>query len=147
PLGFCGLGCFGVIGLAAVVFSVAYSFTGRYQPAIQPPKPVPADNGFDDFVAAGRMLAVNGGTKALYPAGRTDAPPSLAAEQLVVAQNQAALARLRMGLPKQCRVSAKRSFTALYPYLAEFRDLARLLQAEQHVSGARGDYARAFSAG
>lgn len=144
----CGLGCLGTLVLIAAIISGWYSSTGKYQPKIPPLPPLPNPNAFNDYVAAGQMLKANGGTKAMYITNAKGmSVTSLPGEQAVVRKNQAVLARMRQGFGKACRVPTTRSFNDLFPYLAEARDLARLLSAEADVKAARGDYAGAFDAG
>jgi type II secretory pathway pseudopilin PulG len=57
----CGTGCFGTVVLVAIAFGWFMAHTAQYHPAIPPPPPLPSPNGFDDYVAAGKMLKDNGG--------------------------------------------------------------------------------------
>src|SRR5579863_6072605 len=145
PLGICCGGCFGVFAVLIVILVLFYAGTGHYQPNIPPAPPMPNPNGLDDYIAATAMLKATGGTASLYPKGPT-VPPALATEQVIVARNQAALARMRQAFGKECRVPRMRTFQDLFPYLAGARDLARLLSAEAEVKAARGDYVGAFDA-
>src|SRR5579872_6256159 len=107
--GVCCGGCLGVFALIAIVFALFYAGTGRYQPNIPPAPPLPNPNGLDDYIAAARMLKATGGTGPMYTNG-VNRPPTLAGERAVVAQNQAALARLRQAFSKECRIPPSRSF-------------------------------------
>jgi hypothetical protein len=141
----CG-GCLGVFVVALVVFSIWYSSTGSYQPHIPPPPLLPNPNAFNDYVTLGQMLKANGGTGAVFGGVRPGAP-SLAAEKALVARNQAVLSRLRLAMANPGRVPSSRSYYDVFPYLADMREMARLLAAEEDVLAAHGDYAGSFSAG
>lgn len=141
----CGVGCVVVLVLAAGISAILHSATGAYQPHVSPIPPAPPVNGFADIVAAGQMLKATGGTGSVYAGAQTS--PSLSAEAALVRRSQPALARLRRGLAKPVQVPVARSFSATFPYLADTRELARLLSAEADVRAARGDYTGAFDSG
>lgn len=121
---------------------VAYFTTGRYEPNIPTPPPPPIPNGLDDYLAAGAMFEANGGDKPMYdPQGN----PVLLNESSVVQANQSALARLRVGLTRECAVPFSPSLTTRVEYLGRMRALARLLSAECDVYAAGDNPHRAAS--
>ncbi len=145
PMAMCGIGCTYTVLLSMLVFAVIFATTGSYKVDIPPPKPLPAVNGFYDYVVAGQMLAASGGTRRMYASG--GGRPILSVERLVVSRNTAALVRLRSAFGKQCRVPPARSWSLPLPYLASCRELARLLSAQADVRGADGDWSGSFDAG
>jgi hypothetical protein len=127
-----------------VLFAIGSAATGRYHPTITPPPTPPSPNGYDDFVAAGKMLEANGGVKAMYGPG-LEQRPILAQERIVVARNAAVLARMRIGLSRECWAPVCRGFNKMEPDLANVRNLARLTVAEADVRAADGDLVGATS--
>ncbi len=143
----CG-GCAGVLLLGLVVFAIVYASVGNRRYDVPPPAPMPVPNGYDDYVAAARMLQANGGTKGMYgtkPGQETT--PALALEEVVTARNAPAMARMRQAFGKECRAPEMRTAAHTMPELAGIRDLARLLSADADVRRARGDHAGALSDG
>jgi hypothetical protein len=142
PKSCCG-GCLGlVIGLAAVFLAV-FVTSGRYQPKLPPAPMVPTPNALDDFSAAGELYRKNGGEQLL---DRRDAPPDMQTKKSVVLANSAALARLRAGFNKQFGIPYDPSLSSTYPYLSDFRPLARLLATEAEVHDSRGRHDEAAMA-
>jgi hypothetical protein len=142
----CGGGCLGVFALFFMVAGIWYWSVGHYQPKVLPLPILSVPNGFDDYVAAGRMLHANGGTEEKYAKNAKGIHVlSLPGEQSVVAKNQDVLARVRQAFRKSCIVPTTRSIADTFDYLSDARDLARLLAAEADVKAAQGDYAGAFS--
>jgi hypothetical protein len=144
PASCCGTGCVGALIVFVVLFTVAYSFTGKYQPVLPPQPPVPSPNALDDYIAAGQMFKANGGSKPMYG---PDGEPVLLSESAVVQANLPVLAQLRAGLTKECRVPFTGDFAVTFPYLADMRDLARLLSAEADVYAAGGNREHALESG
>lgn len=119
-----------------------------------PQRTVPSPNAFDDFQAATQQM----------PAGRSRAAagavwanlevpsynpseakkPSEAARAELVRQYGPALERLRAGLGHAYREPPARSFVRMYPHLARYRDLSRILRLEGQVRATRGDWAGAM---
>src|SRR5947209_3956167 len=66
--GNCGIGCIGALVVAAGLFAVIYTRSGRYRPYIPPPQPLPVPNALDDYIAAGQMFRANGGMGPIYQA-------------------------------------------------------------------------------
>lgn len=158
----CGTGCLGVLVLCAVVGSIWYSRVGHYRPYIPPPPPLPVPNGLDDYAAAGALLQANGGLKTLEQAedslrkqkgavmSLVGQPPDkilLPVKQALVAMNPPALARMRQGFTKVCRVPASRSQNDVFPYLSGIRALGRLLAIEAELSATKEDHAGAWTSG
>src|SRR6266550_2067419 len=113
-----GVGCLGVLVLLVVGGSLYYSQVGHYLPYVTPPPPLPIPNALNDYAAAGTMFRKNGGTRTLEQAEdrlrdlRGDAEALrrlspdrflLSVKQKLVAMNQVALARMRLGFSKTCR--------------------------------------------
>ena len=141
---FCAGGCLGGILVIALVFSIAYSRTGIYRPHIPPPDRPPNPNAYDDYLAATRMVAAQGGLN--WP--RQGAGPSSSSAKQLVLKHMAALTRLRKGFAKECQVPAVRSLVRRNPAdNVDMRDLVRLLSAEGQVRAADGDYGGAVSCG
>src|SRR5437868_4901981 len=88
-------GCFATLIIAAFAFTFSYLVTGRYQPSIPPPVPLPNPNGFQDYVAAANLFQANGGEKMLLP---PKGVPDLTQKARVVQANAAVLARMRAGM-------------------------------------------------
>ncbi len=137
-------GCASVLIIALAAFLCVYARSGRYRPGVVPPHPLPAANGYDDYVAAGQMLRANGGIGGIYNTNpRLAGLPVLARNQAVVAANRAALARVRSAFGKECGAPSLRHVGQSYPELATFHDLVLLLAADADVRSARLDYAGA----
>jgi hypothetical protein len=145
PLNYCVSGCGSSLLLILLIVAIAYSFTGRYHVTIPPTQPLPVPNAFDDYLAAAKLLAQNGGTSSIYPARGFSV--SLTAEKTLVSNNQPALALARTGMKKSCRVPWNRSWTGNTNYLADSRELARLFMSEADVRAAKGDHLGAFESG
>ena len=135
----CGGGCLGLMVMIAAVLSVLYVNTGTYQPKIPPPPQLPNPNALNDYINAGNLLRANGGTKGLVNPNGSGAP-SLPAQRKVVAANQPALSAMRRGFQFQCMIPPIRNYNTTYPYLADARELSRLLAAEADVKEADGNY-------
>jgi hypothetical protein len=100
-------------------------------------RPMPSPNGVDDLVAAVKLLKAAGGSDRLWPSGGSQ--PDLRGEQAVAAANGPALARMRLGLSRECRIRP-----AMLAYSTQYRDvreLSRLLLAEGDAAASRGDLA------
>jgi hypothetical protein len=113
---------------------------------IPAPPPLPSPNAFDTFATASGMIvnadpidAANGRRNQL-PRERNGVPYSDAEKAAAVAANAEALAALQVGFSQQYRHPTRRSFDALYPELAQFRKMARLLNLEGQVREASGDF-------
>lgn len=113
---------------------------------IPAPLPLPSPNAFDAFVRASSLIvdeavidSVSGKTDYL-PKERNGVPYSDAEKAAAVAHNAPALVTLRSGFSEQYRSPTRRGFNALFPELAKFRALARLLSAEGEVREANGNF-------
>lgn len=127
-------------------------------PNIPVPNPkMPVPNAFDYFRRAGDMLDTNarpggamGGPSMSASSTRTgDAlkdGASLREKELALRRNASALRTLRQGFAYEYREPPARSFDHLFPYLATYRQLARLLSVEASVYESKGDLRRANSA-
>ena len=135
-------GCGYATLVVIVAFVIGYALTGRYHPNIASPPARPRLNGYDDFVAAGKILEANGGLDAIF-GSRPGGKPVLAQERIVVAHNATALARMQVGLTRECLAPVCRGFNKLEPDLDYVRNLARLTAAQADVRAADGDLAGA----
>jgi hypothetical protein len=121
-------------------------------PVVTVPTPtMPSPNAFTYFLAAGNSLV--DGNKigfAIEPSSTssTPEPPSrsddhvytLDQKDALVAENAPALQLLHQGFSYHYMVPPMRSFSALFPYYAPDRGLARLLFLQTQVQSAQGDY-------
>src|SRR2546423_11060583 len=92
--------CVGLLIGGIFAFGVLFAFTGRYRPTLASRKASPAINGFDDYMAAARTLAGNGGVPRGQLAGGIIA--EILVKRQAVADNQRALAQLRRAFGKSC---------------------------------------------
>lgn len=106
-------------------------------------RPMPSPNGIDDLVAAAKLLKAAGGSGRMWPGGGPR--PDLRGEQAVVAANGPALARMRLGLSRECRV--RPAMLAYSTHYGDLRELSRLLLAEGDAAAARGDFAAVVRSG
>ncbi|MES2464371.1 MAG: hypothetical protein V4671_27740 [Armatimonadota bacterium] len=113
--------------------------------AIPAPPPLPNPNAFDTFSQAGKLIvdkdAIDGITAKAdqLPSKRNGVPYSDAEKAAAIAANADALKTLRSGFSQTFQHPARRSFDAMFPELAKFRALARLLNAEGQVRETNGD--------
>jgi hypothetical protein len=124
-----------VVGLLALWWRLAGD-----EPVVAVPYPVmPNLNAFDFYTAAGRGL-IN--TKVLDDAlaPNPTVPLTLAQKEAAVQQNAGVLQSLHAGFAYEYRNPPARSFSALFPYFANFRRIARLLAVQSQVRGERGDW-------
>ena len=101
-------------------------------------------NGFEDYVAAGRMTKDDKRVVAVIDA-KTRPPVSLAERRHLLAENRPALARLHAGIRQAIFDPAIRSFNDKPTYLAHDRHLARLLWLAADVREAGDDYGAAVN--
>lgn len=118
-------------------------------PSIVVPMPrMPVPNAQDTFVAA---AAAEVNPKAVDQAlglSQFGAPAvTFAQQRQLVAANAQAIALLRKGLTQEYWAPPARSFSALMPYYAGFRSLARLLALKQQVQQKEGDWNGALQTG
>jgi hypothetical protein len=120
-------------------------------PNVVIPSPaLPQPNAYDFFRAAGS--AVKDSDKigfALAPKTASlpkDRPPYTRAErEALVRENADALRVLRAGFAFPYREAYIHSYNTVFPYYAEFRNLARLLALEAQTEAARGDWSGAVN--
>ncbi|MBC8104402.1 MAG: hypothetical protein H7Z41_17640 [Cytophagales bacterium] len=114
--------------------------------AIPAPPPLPNPNAFDAFVrGGGQVVQKDAVGDALQ--NRADSLPRLrkgrryteSEKAAIIAANADALATFRVGLAHAYQNPSRRSFGAVFPELAEFRGMARLLSLEGQVREASGD--------
>jgi hypothetical protein len=116
---------------------------------IPAPPPLPSPNAFDTFVKANDQIVDGDVISGIYskgsqlPRDRKGIPYSDAEKAAAVAANAEALATLRSGFSQDYQNPSRRGFEALFPELAKFRNLARLLNAEGQVRETKGDFAGA----
>jgi hypothetical protein len=92
---------------------------------------LPTPNGYDDFLAAGAQIS-NPVQSRVLRGTRTPAE-----WRALLAAHRSALARLRRGLPRDCRVPFDPTVRGLFE-LNQFRTLTRLLIAEGDLAAADG---------
>jgi hypothetical protein len=124
------------VGLTAVLG--AYMRYANDLPPYAPPEvAMPSPNAYGDYTVAGALIP-----KAQIP--RKDASLLSDAElRRFVAASRPGLARLRVGLGKDCRATPLRSFSQLLPELATFRALGIALHAEGRLREREGRWADA----
>src|SRR6267143_1844967 len=84
-----------ILGLAlGTVFLIALGLV-VFRPAPPPSPPLPNPNGYDDFLAAEKLMV--GDTSSLYEVKDEEL-------RTVVGQNRAALQTVRQGLKKECQM-------------------------------------------
>jgi hypothetical protein len=153
-----------VMGVFALICIVILGVAGYWRyanqlPTYPPPAVVmPVPNAYDDYVAAGQLCRAAGGASVVPPAapgargpGNRSFTPGFSPQKeayepdvplelvrATVARNRAALARLRQGFRKQYRAPPVLSFTQLFPELADYRSLARVLVAEGKLAEREG---------
>lgn len=98
----------------------------------------PAQNAFEYYRRAGDSLKNLDRMLQFYKNGVT--PPGLEEKRAVVRENAPALAMLREGFAYPCCCPSVSSFNEKMPYLAQFRNLSRLLKLEGEVKAAGGDW-------
>ncbi|MCW3100052.1 MAG: hypothetical protein JWL77_5670 [Chthonomonadaceae bacterium] len=133
----------GVIGLFIIFLLVAWWRLVSDEAVVTIPNPVmPSPNAFDFYAMAGRSL-VN--TKQIDAAIMTKpiVPMTLAQKEALVRQNAGALQSLHQGFAYEYRNPPARSFSALFPYFANYRRIARLLAVQSQVRGERGNWSGA----
>ena len=110
---------------------------------LEPPQyEEPADNAFADYVRAGELLPTDIADPIYeaYDAGR-DARPDV---EGILDECREALLALREGLPKACLIPAGMSLDTKLPYLANFRQLTRLLCVEGRHYEWEGEWDKAL---
>jgi len=156
-------GAFVAVLCVLLAAGAAYWRAVNTVPYYAPPSVVmPVPNGFDDFVAAGQLSkSVNydridtrfqgGQLVPVVPAPRvknaTDEGAPLASLREVVKRNGPALARLRKGLGKEYRNPPVLTINQVFPELADFRALGRVLLCEGRLAEREGrpnDAARSY---
>jgi hypothetical protein len=124
-----------IVGLLALWWRLASD-----EPVVAVPYPVmPNPNAFDFYSAAGRGV-VN--TKVLDDALALNptVPLTLEQKEAAVQQNAGVLQSLHAGFAYEYRNPPARSFSALFPYFANYRRIARLLAVQSQVRGERGNW-------
>jgi hypothetical protein len=104
--------------------------------------PEPAENAFPVYEQAFALLpdnadAVSDALDSVRATGQSPLP--------ALAPNQAALAKLREALPLECLMPQLRSFSQALPYLAQSRQMARVLALEGVAWEMAGDPAQAYA--
>src|SRR5260221_7284513 len=143
----------GVCAVMLVILLMVRWNTAMMVPTIVIPTPtLPTPNAFDTFVGAGNQMlddhkagyAIS--SSAQHTSGdRDDRVYSQAEKDTLVSENAQTLAALRQGLAQEYMNPPARSFSALFPYYARFRSLARLTLLEAQVRGAHGDWGGAMN--
>lgn len=121
---------------------------------LPPPRPMPAVNARDYYIAAINALVDNGkidwANSQWIPGTQTTDPDqhfySLAAKEKLVAENAPALSLLHQGFQYPYEEPPVQSFSTPFPHYAKMRHLARFLSLTAQTKAAQGDWAGAVSA-
>lgn len=113
-----------------------------------PAKVLPAFNAYDDFVQANVMLVPSPRKQAVDAIFDTKAVPKkdwakaypLWRKKVWLGQNAPALKVFRQGLRRVYMEPGPRSFSALFPHYARFREMARVLSVESRTRAADGNW-------
>ena len=111
------------LGAVMVLAGFACLLFTKSKPA--PPPPLPNPNGYDDFVSAGQMRT---GQWVDYQTASEDEM------RAYVMTNAAALAQVRIGLSRECRVPFDFALTNISGNLPELKTLAILLATEGRLA-------------
>ena len=132
----------GPVVLCACLLSV-YWYCNRPTHVIVPTHSVPANNAFDDWVTAGKMLR---GASHTYPC--PDYQPSrdytFANFQACYDESRPALAIFRRGLGKTYVHPAIRSWDDTFPHFSYMRDVGHVISAEAGYYQCLGQYGKAL---
>lgn len=110
-----------VAGIVAFPFILFFAFLfSRVTEPLPSPLPLPKQNGYDDFVKAGQMLA---------PFTGNYDPSNLRQLQTIVEGNSNALQLARTGLGNECRVPVQFSESYVSNHLGDLAALKRVAQA------------------
>ena len=114
-----------LLALVAVISLAGFALLLFTKGKPAPPPPLPSPNGYDDFVQAGQIRA-----------GQLDDYLTASPEDVraYVMTNTAALAQIRIGLERECRVRLDFTLTNLSGHLIELKGLGRLLAAEGRLA-------------
>jgi len=104
--------------------------------------PEPEDNAFDDYEKAFGLMQEAVAAAAMLDEGRHRVAPATD----VLAANVDAFAALAEALPKDCLIPGAASFNTPFPYLAQSRNMARLLALKGIEHELNGEFAFAFAA-
>jgi hypothetical protein len=143
-----------LFAVAAVVF-LALTFwqqaTGSIPKLTIPTPQMPWHNAHDSFVAASGAIVdstkIGYAISSKHTGQGDDVAYTLADKRKLVAENAAPLKTLRGAFGYPYQAPPARSFYVLFPYYAKFRGMARLLQLDQQVKAARGDWNGAVNSG
>ncbi len=113
-----------------------------------PAKALPALNAYDDFVQANVLLMPSPPRQAVDAMLDSKEVPKkdwpkvypLWRKKVWLRQNAPALKAFRQGLRRVYVEPAPRSFSALFPHYARFREMARVISVESRVRAADGDW-------
>lgn len=132
-----GIGC--GLFVMALILILAYKWVvGNANPSFTiPAKVAPSPNAFDTYRNASSML-IN--SKQVASALDPKNGVTLAQQEKLVASNAQALQTLRSGFSQEYMDMSPRSVTALFPYFAQYRSMARLLMLEDMVEAQKGDW-------
>lgn len=112
-----------LLPLAALVLVALAGLTLLFGPRTPTAKPLPVPNGYDDFLAAVKVIS------SVPPTKEDWQKLDLVALRTFVASNAPALARARMGLTRQCRLPPISSLTNLEAHIAQIGGFKRTAQA------------------
>jgi hypothetical protein len=124
-----------------LLFALVIVFLVNNRPPniIVPTHKLPKDNGYDYFVRATKMIR---GVGPMSSANKPPASWTVPELERFAHDNAPALSVLREGLGKQYLYPPVRSYNAIFPELATFRELARTMVGEAMYCDAIGDCGR-----
>ncbi len=126
----CGGGCVTIVLLVLVVW-----LHNSAPPVVKvPPRVLPSPNAFDTFITATKQLVDDKKISAALSPSKKDVPVSLEEKRKLVEENRQALATFRQGLNYEYMDVSPRSLFTQFPYLAGYRNLARVLSLESSIN-------------
>jgi hypothetical protein len=139
----------GLVALLFVVFAIYWHEINVMPSVVIPTPAMPKPNAFDTFNTAAKLVRDSdqwNEAAADRPAGFTNSydPDDhyypMAIKEKYLSENLLAMAKVREGFPYSYMSTRQRSFSSVMPYLAQFRNLARLFGFASLVESKRGNW-------
>ena len=140
------LGCMAMALVLPLVICLClfgvYKYNNRPPHVSVPTHALPANNAFDDWVAAGTMVK---GMTHKSPISMSDPEKdyTFANFEACYTDSRPALAIFRSGLKKPYMHPVSRSFATLFPHFSSNREMARVISAEAYYYQCVGQYGKA----
>lgn len=133
--------------LGAIVLGIGGRWwLGAREPVVNiPNRALPNPNAYDVYVRATKQLSREKDAGDALPIAEKPAKMTKTQRTALVRENAPALATLRSGLALEYGEPPARSFTDLFPYLAGYRSLTRMLVVEGNSKKEAGDMSGAAS--